>query len=341
MEKKDFKEIKELGFSSLIDRFKKYSGAEREEIKKGIDDDAAVFRNEKGRFSTISSELFLEGIHFDVTYTPLQHLGSKVVTAAVSDIYAMNSIPQQLLVDIAIPNKYSVQMVEALYEGLDAAAKDYNIQISGGDTTASHQLLTISVTATGTADEEQLIYRNNAGIGDAICVTGDLGSAIAGLRILMREKKEWQEKEGSHFQPELEPYEYVVQRQLVPRARKDLIDLLQKLDFKPTSMIDITKGLVAELKEIGKQSGLGIEIYSPAVPIALETRQVADEMKEDVDKYAFYGGEDYEMLFTLPEPLVEKLMAEFEDFTVIGKMTNHQGKLKVETGEEQSYEFDI
>lgn len=342
MDSKDFQQIKDLGFSSLIDKFKNYTGESRKEIIKGIGDDASLYKEAEGNVTATSSEIYLEGIHFDVTYTPLHHLGYKVVTGAVSDIYAMNSKPVQLLVDIAIPNKYSVQMIEQLYQGIDKACQDYHIQLTGGDSTASHQILAISVTALGTGSEKDVIYRSGANHDDVICVTGDLGSAIAGLRILMREKKEWQEKNGGdQFQPDLEPYEYVVQRQLVPIARRDFIDILAKWDEKPSSMIDLTQGLMADLKEIAKQSGLGAEIFSPAVPIALETRNVADEMKEDVDKYAFYGGEDFEMLFTLREDQVEKLKSEFDDFSVIGKMSNEFNQLRINTGEDRTIEFDL
>lgn len=342
MDSKDFKQIKDVGFSSLIEKFKSYTGESRKEIIKGIGDDASLYKELTGNLTSTSSEIFLEGIHFDVTYTPLHHLGYKIVTGAVSDIYAMNSNPVQLLVDLAIPNKYSVQMIEQLYKGIDKACSDYGVQLTGGDSTASHQLLAISVTALGTSKKEDIIYRDGANHGDVICVTGDLGSAIAGLRILMREKKEWQEQDGGEkFQPDLEPYEYVVQRQLVPEARQDFIHVLGQLKYKPSSLIDVTQGLIADLKEIAKNSGLGAEIYSPAVPIALETRQVADEMKEDVDKYAFYGGEDFEMLFTLKESQVEKLKTEFDDFSVIGKMSNEFKKLKINTGEDRTIEFDL
>lgn len=342
MDSKNFQQIKDLGFSSLIEKFKNYTGKRREEITKGIGDDASLQTEKAGNVTAASSEIYLEGIHFDVTYTPLHHLGCKIVTGAVSDIYAMNSKPVQLLVDLAIPNKYSVQMIEQLYMGLDKACSDYGIQLTGGDSTASHQLLAISVTALGTSKKDEIIYRDGAHHGDVICVTGDLGSAVAGLRILMREKKEWQEQNGGeHFQPDLEPYEYVVQRQLVPAARHDFIKVLGQLEYKPSSLIDVTQGLIADLKEIAKNSGLGAEIHSPAVPIALETRQVADEMKEDVDKYAFYGGEDFEMLFTLKESQVEKLKAEFDDFSVIGKMSNEFKKLKINTGEDRTIEFDL
>ena len=341
MDSENFQQIKDLGFSSLIEKFKEFTGEKREEIIKGIGDDASLYKEAEGNYTSASTEIFLEGVHFDITYTPLHHLGYKLVTAAVSDIYAMNSSPVQILVSLAIPNKYSVQMIEQLYQGFDKACSDYNIQLTGGDLTASHQILAVSVTVLGTCENNCVITRDGARHEDVICVTGDLGSAIAGLRILMREKKEWQESGSQKFQPELEPYEYVVQRQLVPLARHDFIDSLSGWDEKPSSMIDVTQGLIADLKEIAKNSGLGAEIYSPAVPISLETRNVADEMQEDVDKYAFYGGEDFEILFTLAESQVEKLKAEFEDFSVIGKMSNEYNELKINTGEDKTIQFDL
>jgi thiamine-monophosphate kinase len=341
MESNNFQQIKELGFSSLIEKFTNYTGEQRQEIEKGIGDDASLYKEREGYLTSTSTEIFLEGIHFDVTYTPLHHLGYKLITAAVSDIYAMNSEPIQVLVSLAVPNKYSVQMIEQLYKGIDQACSDYHIQLTGGDTTASHQILAVSVTVLGSSKKENIILRSGANDKDVICVTGDLGSAIAGLRILMREKKEWQQQESEQFQPELEPYEYVVQRQLVPEARQDFVHVLSNWEDKPSSMIDVTQGLIADLKQIAKNSGLGAEIYSPAVPIALETRTVADEMKEDVDKYAFYGGEDYEMLFTLKESQVEKLKAEFEDFSVIGKMSNEFNELRINTGEDSTIQFDL
>ncbi|MDZ7717303.1 MAG: thiamine-phosphate kinase [Balneolaceae bacterium] len=341
MDSNDFQQIKDLGFSTLIEKFTNYTGKQREEIVQGIGDDASLYKERDGNLTAASSEIFLEGIHFDVTYTPLNHLGYKLVTAAVSDVYAMNSEPVQILVSLAVPNKYSVQMIEQLYKGIDKACTDYQVQLTGGDTTASHQMLAVSVTVLGSSPKENIILRSGANHEDMICVTGDLGSAIAGLRILMREKKEWQEQKSERFQPELEPYEFVVQRQLVPKARKDFADVLTVWQDKPSSLIDVTQGLIADLKEIAKSSGLGAEIYSPAVPIALETRNVADEMKEDVDKYAFYGGEDFEMLFTLSEPQVEKLKAEFEDFSVIGKMSNEFNELRINTGEDKTIKFEL
>lgn len=245
------------------------------------------------------------------------------------------------MVNIAIPNKISVEMVELFFNGIDTACKDYNIELTGGDTTASHQILAISLTAIGSAAKEDIIYRKGAIKGDLICVTGDLGSALAGLRVLMREKKDWQESESDYFQPDLSEYEYVVKRQLMPEARKDIVKAMKESKVKPTSMIDLTQGLLADLKSLLLMSELGAEIYSPAVPISLETRKIADEMKEDVDKYAFYGGEDYEMLFTMNENNASKLKDIFNDFTVIGKMTSENKKLLLNTGEGETVEFDL
>ncbi len=341
MAENDFKQIQDIGFKSLIDSLKVHTGTDRECVVKGIGDDSSVIDQDEGKVTCTSSEIFLEGVHFDLTYTPFQHLGYKIVTAAVSDILAMNALPEQILINLAVPNKYSVQMIEQLYKGIDTACKEYNVQVTGGDTTASHQLLAISVVSTGSVKKEQVIYRSGAKKGDLICVTGELGSAIAGLRILMREKQAWQESSGGEFQPDLHQYEHVVQRQLVPQARFDLIQAIAESDVKPHALMDVTQGLIADLSDLLKQSGTGAEIYSPAVPIGIETRKVADEMNEDVDKYAFYGGEDFEMLFTLPEPLVEKFKADFDDFIVIGRVNDEDKELTVNTGEEHSYKIDL
>ena len=336
-----FQQIQEIGFPALIKKIKGYQGAARDEIISGIGDDAAVFTSSDENLLTTTSEIFLEGVHFDLTYSPLQHLGYKLSTAAVSDLYAMNSTPVQLLVNIAIPNKISVQMVEQFFNGVDTACKDYNIQLSGGDTTASHQILAVSMTAIGSVPKKDVIYRKGAKDGDLICVTGDLGSALAGLRVLMREKKDWQESESDYFQPDLSEYEYVVKRQLMPHARKEVVEAFKKSKIKPNAMIDLSQGLLADLKSVLIDSGMGAEIYSPAVPISLETRKIADEMQEDVDKYAFYGGEDYEMLFTMNEKDAGKLRDTFDDFTVVGKIISGQEKLLLNTGEGETVELDL
>ncbi len=341
MKNNDFQSVQDVGFSNLISKFKSYTGNKREDVITGIGDDASVIKVNENEQVCTTSEIFVEGVHFDLTYTPFHHLGYKLVTAAVSDVYAMNARPEQLLVNIAIPNKYSVQMIESLYKGIDAACKDYNVQLTGGDTTASHQLLAVSVTSTGKAKEGSIVTRKQAKEDDIICVTGDMGAAMAGLRILLREKDSWKKSGEQHFQPDLEKYEYVVQRQLVPKARFDLIKGFENAELLPTSMIDLTQGLVNDLQHLGRQSDKGIEIYAPAVPISFEVRNVADEMQEDVDKYAFYGGEDFEMLFTLTEENVEKLKADFEDFSVIGKITEKEEQLKINTGEDKVITVDL
>jgi len=341
MEKEEFKTVQELGANKFIEKLLNYTGADVESVETGIGDDSSVLRVSDGDRVCTSSEIFLEGVHFDLTYTPFHHLGYKIVTSAVSDIYAMNARPLQLHVNLAVPNRYSVQMLENLYKGIDAAAKDYGVQVSGGDTTASHQILAISVTATGIAEKDQIVKRSGASEDEIICVTGDLGAAIAGLRILLREKSSWKNSDQDHFQPDLDKYEYVVQRQLVPKARHDLLDGLKAASIKPTSMIDVTKGLVNDLQHLGRQSGKGILIYSPAVPISFEVRNVADEMEEDVDKYAFYGGEDFEIAFTLKEEEVEKLKAEFEDFSVIGKVVEKEKQFQINTGEDRTITVDL
>lgn len=341
MEKKEFQSVQEIGFSAFVEKIFKFSGSKRDEVTLGIGDDASVLNTNAGHSVCTTSGIFLEGVHFDLTYTPFHHLGYKIVTAAVSDIYAMNAAPVQLHVGLAVPNKYSVQMLEDLYKGIDAACKDYNVQLSGGDTTASHQILAISVTATGTAQSNDIIQRSGASTDDIICVTGDLGAAIAGLRILLREKRAWKESGEDYFKPDLEEYEYVAQRQLVPQARFDILEGFKKAGVVPSSMIDLAGGLVNDLQKIGKRSDKGIEIYSPAIPISFEVRNVADEMQEDVDKYAFYGGEDFEMLFTIREEQVEKLKAEFDDFSVIGKMVEREKQFIINTGEDRSIKIDL
>jgi len=341
MDKNEFQPISEIGFPKLIERFGKYKGLSNPSVVKGIGDDTAVFETDDRMLNLVSSEIFLEGVHFDITYHPFKHLGYKVVTSAVSDIYAMNGTPSQLLVNVALPNAYSVQMVEQFYEGVEAACQDYRIQLTGGDTSASHQLLAISVTSLGSVEKDIISYRSGAKNSDAVCVSGDLGAALAGLRILMREKKEWKEKGEESFQPDLEKYEYVVSKQLVPAARRDIIKLFHENNIEPSSMIDVTQGLISDIRSIAISSGLGVQLYSPAIPIMPDTRRVADEMAEDVDKYAFYGGEDYELLFTLDEKKVNSFSKICEDFTVIGKMTNEFDQIKINTGENKTIEIDV
>ena len=338
--KEEFQTIHELGYTKLLEKLKKYSGVTKKRVIKGIDDDGSVVMPPEGEFALQSSELLIEGVHFDLTYTPLQHLGYKSVTAAVSDIYAMNAEPSHISINIAVPNKISVQMIEQLYSGIHSACNDYNIQVTGGNTSASQQILILSVMATGYASENDLTYRNGGKTGDLICVTGDLGGALAGLRILLREKKFWEESNDQYFQPDLDNYEYVIQKQLVPKARNDFYKNFNESKLIPTSMIDITKGLVTDLKKLCEASKTGAEIYSPSVPIDLKTREVAEEMQEDVDKYAFYGGEEYELLFSMKEKDVEVLSEKCKDFSVIGRVQNANRGIVINTGTEETITID-
>jgi thiamine-monophosphate kinase len=340
MSNDDFRTIQSIGRNELIDELMEHSEIEHPSVVQSYGDDAAVLDHD-GAYQLLSSETFMEGVDFDLTYVPLHHLGYKIGTAAVSDIYAMNGEPEVVLVNMAVPNKISVDMLKEIYRGIGAAGKDNEFQIVGGDLTASHQILSASVSCYGSVQRDKVTYRKGARVGDAICVTGDLGGAIAGLRILMREKQHWEEQDSQQaFQPQLDDYEYVVKRQLVPIARRDFIQQIRDLNILPTSMTDITQGLVSDIKNLTKASQVGAYLYQKAFPIAIDTRQVADEMKEDVDKYALYGGEDFELMFTLPEEGVEKLADEFGDFAIIGKVTDQDEGIRMQQADGDVAVFD-
>ncbi len=335
MDKEQFQTIHEIGFTALQKKLSHYKGQNREEIHLTAGESASVLNyrpKTEGRILSASA-LYLEGVHFDLVYTPLQYLGHKLLTATLSRIYAMNGFPVLSHVDFAVPNKLSVSMIESICSGFDKTARDTGSGLSIGDITASHQFLGVGVHSSGKVSDAQMVKRDGCKTGDQICVSGDLGAAMAGLRILLREKKSWQESGENKFKPDLQEYEYVVQRQLMPEARADFIERLRESSVKPTSMIELSRGLLNEVQLLMEASQTGCEIYTPSVPISLETRKVADEMKEDVDKYAFYGGEDYEMLFTLRPEQVEKLKADFEDFTVIGEVRDKAHGIKLHTGE--------
>ena len=276
----EFKSIQSVGREGLIKQITDYDAHTNQSTIKGIGDDAAVLKTDGKTHSLITSDTFVEGVHFDITYTPLHHLGYKIVSTAISDIYAMNGNPTSVLINIAVPNRQSTQMIDDLYKGIYSAGFDYEVEVVGGDITANHSNMVITVTAYGDVDGKSVTYRSGAKQGDAICVTGDLGAAIAGLRILMREKKYWEEHGNEAAQPDLSEYEFVVKRQLVPAAKKNLIDSLKEHDIIPTSMIDVTQGLVHEVSQIASASELGAYLYQAAIPVAVETRHVADEMEE-------------------------------------------------------------
>lgn len=327
------KSIASLGRSGLIRRIAGYSTFRSEKVIHGIGDDATVLQLDGTSFGLLSSETYVEGVEFDLSFMPFHQIGAKLVSAAVSDIYAMNGTPHAILVNLALPNRITSDMVDELYKGIGMACTDYGCQLSGGDLTGSHNALVISISVYGDIDKEKIVYNSGAKTDDAICVTGDIGSALAGLKVLLREKRHWQEADDPVMQPDLSEWDYVVKRQLVPVARKDIISLFHEAEIRPTSMVDVSKGLLHDLQRIAASSKKGAYIYQSALPIDLQTRRVADEMKEDVDKYALYGGEDFELMFTLPEKMVDRLAERSKAFTVIGKITDTAGRIDMQTAE--------
>ena len=335
-----FTPIQNIGRKALLEKLHSFKGEQSQNSISENYDDAAVYKEQDGSLTLLSTDTFVEGVDFDPSYTPFTHLGYKVVSAGLSDVYAMNGTPKSVLVNLALPNRMSVEMITDFYKGMDEACKQYHVEIVGGDLTGNHNHAVISISVFGKADSETITYRKGASIGDAICVTGDVGAAIAGLRILMREKKFWEEHGYNAAQPDLNDYKFVVQRQLMPEARLDVIKTLKAHEMVPTSMIDITKGVLNEVTELCEASKLGAHLYQAALPIAVETRHVADEMEEDVDRYALFGGEDLELIFTMPEDQVQELIKHFNDFTVIGRMTPRDEGLILQTAEGDLVQFD-
>lgn len=297
-------EIKQLGEFGLIDRIKQKFALTHQSSIAGIGDDAAVI-DIGDECLLVTTDMLLEGIHFDLAFTPLHHLGYKSVVANVSDIAAMNGRVEQITVSIALSNRFSIEAVDALYAGIKAACENYKVDLVGGDTTASASGLVISITALGRARKDDVAYRTGAQPNDIICVTGDLGAALAGLQVLEREKEVF--LANPSMQPDLEKYEYVVGRQLKPEARTDIVFDLADAGVKPTSMIDVSDGLASELIHISNNSNVGIRIYEDKVPIDHSTYETAIEFKLDPITCALNGGEDYELLFTINKADQEKI----------------------------------
>lgn len=314
-------ELASLGEFGLIDHLTKSFPLINESSIKGIGDDAAVI-DTKGKLLLLSTDLLIEGVHFDLSYMPLRHLGYKAVAVNVSDIAAMNGIPRQITVSIAVSNRFPVEALDELYAGIRMACDFYKVDLVGGDTSSSNKGLLISVTVTGEAAPEEIVYRNGAKEGDLICVTGDLGGAYMGLLLLEREKEVY--KANPNMQPELEGFEYVLARQLKPAARTDIRNLLIGADIHPTAMIDISDGLASEIMHICKQSGTGCRIYEEKIPVADETKMLAVEFKIAAAVCALSGGEDYELLFTIKQTDFEKIK-DLAEISVIGHITPPAG----------------
>lgn len=309
--------LEELGEFGLIKHLTDAVTIEQETTTKGIGDDAAVldFSTKK---TLISTDLLLEGIHFDLRYVPLKHLGYKAVQVNLSDIYAMNGIASQITFSIGLSSKFPLEAIEEIYEGALLACKHYQVDLIGGDTSSSAQGLVISVTSIGYAEAEKVVYRDGAKEGDLICVSGDLGGAYVGLQILEREKNIF--LENPNIQPDLEGKDYIIERQLKPEARKDIVELLAEKEILPTSMIDISDGLASEILHICTQSAKGCKIYEEKIPIDQMTFDTAFEFGLDPTVCALSGGEDYELLFTVSQNDYEKIK-NLMDITVIGHIT--------------------
>lgn len=294
---------------------------------KGVGDDAAVIDN--GPFCTVvSTDMLVEGIHFDLAYTPLKHLGFKAVVVNLSDIYAMNAIPKQITVSLAISNRYSVEALEELYAGIQAACEAYQVDLVGGDTTSSPKGMVLSITAIGQGEKDLLVYRNGARPGDLICITGELGGAYLGLQLLEREKQIWQE--NPDVQPDFDNQKYAVGRQLKPEARRDMIEAFRQNGLKPTSMIDISDGLASEIFHLCKQSNVGALIEESGVPINQEAQMLALKFKLDPITCALNGGEDYELLFTIRPEDADKVKY-LPDIYIAGEILEAKDGIKLQT----------
>jgi thiamine-monophosphate kinase len=308
-------ELSEIGEFGLIDRLKAFLPSKSENVLKSIGDDAAVIKNSDGSVQLISTDLLMEGVHFDLAYTPLRHLGYKAIAVNVSDIAAMYGTPSHVVVGLALSNRFSVEAIEELYAGMKLACDVYSVDLVGGDTTSSRSGLGISVTVVGTAQQSEVVYRSGAQVNDLICVSGDLGAAFMGLQVLEREKQVY--LANPDMQPELLGKDYIVERQLRPEARMDVVKSLKSLGLKPTSMIDISDGLASELMHICKESNVGAYIYEDKIPVDPLTFETAREFDLDPLTIMMNGGEDYELLFTIPQSDYEKVR-NHPDISVIG-----------------------
>lgn len=327
-------EISTIGEFGLIKHLTEHIEIKNESTRYGVGDDCAVLQFSKEKQVLVTSDLLMEGIHFDLTYVPLKHLGYKAAMVNLSDIYAMNGMPKQLIVSIALSKRFCIEEMEDFYEGLRLACDSHGVDIVGGDTTSSLTGLAISITCIGEADADNVVYRNGAKENDLICVSGNLGAAYMGLQLLEREKAVFNqqlqeaqqnankvlEEELKNAQPDFSGKEYLLERQLKPEARKDIIEALTAANIRPTSMIDISDGLSSELLHICDQSNVGCRIYEEHLPLDYQTAVMAEELNMNVSTCALNGGEDYELLFTVPIADHEKV-SQMKDVRLIGHIT--------------------
>lgn len=326
-------EISSLGEFGLIEHLTKNIELQNASSIVGVGDDAAVI-DHFGKQTVITSDMLVEGVHFDLMYTPLKHLGYKSVIVNLSDIYAMNAIPTQIILNIAISNRFSIEALDEFYSGVYTACEKYGVDLIGGDTSSSQKGFIISVTAVGEVSPDNYVKRNTAKKGDLVCVSGDLGGAYIGLLFLEREKKIY--LENPNIQPDLESESYVIGRLLKPEARKDIIEFFEKEKITPTSMMDISDGLSSEILHISNQSDLGCVIYEERLPIADEMKTAAYKFQIDPTACALSGGEDYELLFTISQNDYDKIKLN-EDISVIGYMTEREKGANIITKGESTY----
>jgi thiamine-monophosphate kinase len=330
-------EIATLGEFGLIDYLTKGIQPLHASTQKGIGDDAAVLSYPADKQVLVTTDLLLEGVHFDLVYTPLKHLGYKAAVVNFSDIYAMNGTPRQITVSLGISKRFSVEDMEMLYAGIRLACEDYGVDIVGGDTTSSLTGLTISITCIGEAEKDKVVYRNGAQETDLICVSGNLGAAYMGLQLLEREKAVLNGSDKD-VQPDFAGKEYILERQLKPEARKDIIEKLAEAGIQPTAMMDISDGLSSELMHICKQSNKGCRIYEEHLPIDYQTAAMAEEFNMNLTTCALNGGEDYELLFTVPLACHEKIQ-DISDIRMIGHITKPELGCALITRDGQEFEL--
>ena len=309
--------LSSLGEFGLIEHLTKQFKINNKSTITGIGDDAAIL-NFKGESVVVTTDFLVEGVHFDLSYMPLKHLGYKAVVVNLSDVYAMNAMASQITVSIAVSNRFTLEAMEALYQGIQTAAKTYGVDVVGGDTTSSISGLTISVSAIGHVKASKVVKRNGAQSNDLLVISGDIGAAYLGLQVLEREKEVF--KVNPKNQPELERYSYIIERQLKPEARKDIVTLLNDLKVQPTSMIDISDGLSSEVIHLCKQSGVGCDLYEEKIPLDPQVISTCEEFNIDSTTIALSGGEDYELLMTISQADYPKIKAN-PNLTVIGHMT--------------------
>ncbi|MCT4628302.1 thiamine-phosphate kinase [Winogradskyella sp.] len=323
--------LSELGEFKLIEHLTSHFKINHKSTVKGIGDDAAVLSYGKKQI-VVSTDLLVEGVHFDLSYVPLKHLGYKAVMVNLSDIYAMNAMATQITVSVAVSNRFPLEALEELYSGITTAAKYYNIDVIGGDTTSSTSGLIISITAIGEVDKGNEVLRSGAQPNDLLVVTGDIGGAYMGLQILEREKEVF--KVNPNSQPDLSMYNYIVERQLKPEARKDIVELLKQLEVKPTSMIDISDGLSSEVIHLCKQSKVGVDVYENKIPLDPQVISTCEEFNIDSTTIALNGGEDYELLMTISQKDYPKIKGN-PNLTVIGYITEEANGMHLVTRAEQ------